>query len=45
MPGSRLEIFDGVGHFPQVEEPVRFVEVVEDFLATTEAAAPVRAAS
>jgi pimeloyl-ACP methyl ester carboxylesterase len=45
MPGSRLEIFDGVGHFPQVEAPQRFVEVLEDFLATTEAATPVRAAS
>ncbi len=35
MPGSRLEVFDGVGHFPQVEAPERFVEVLEDFLATT----------
>ncbi len=45
MPGSRLEIFDGVGHFPQVEAPERFVEVLDDFLATTEAVAPVSAAS
>ncbi len=45
MPGSRLVIFDGVGHFPQVEAPKRFVEVVEDFLTTTEAALPVRTAS
>lgn len=35
MPGSRLEIFPGVGHFPQSEAPQHFVEVLEDFLATT----------
>lgn len=34
MPGSRLEIFEGVGHFPHVEAPERFVEVVNDFLRT-----------
>jgi pimeloyl-ACP methyl ester carboxylesterase len=39
MPGSRLEIFAGVGHFPQVEAPEHFVEVLEDFLATTAPAA------
>jgi pimeloyl-ACP methyl ester carboxylesterase len=39
LPGSRLEIFDGVGHLPQLEEPLRFVEVLEDFIATTEPAA------
>jgi pimeloyl-ACP methyl ester carboxylesterase len=36
MPGSRLEIFPGVGHFPHAEEPERFVQVLLDFLATTE---------
>jgi pimeloyl-ACP methyl ester carboxylesterase len=35
LPGSRLEIFEGVGHFPQNEDPARFVEVIEDFLETT----------
>lgn len=35
MPGSRLEIFAGAGHFPHVEEPARFVEVLTDFIATT----------
>src|SRR5207244_48957 len=34
MPGSRLEIFEGVGHFPHVEAPDRFVAVVNDFLQT-----------
>jgi len=38
MPGSRLEIFEGIGHFPQSEAPDRFVEVLEDFLTTTDAA-------
>jgi pimeloyl-ACP methyl ester carboxylesterase len=45
MPGSRLEIFDGVGHFPQVEAPDRFVEVVDDFVSTTEPAIRASASS
>ncbi|MGA2474754.1 MAG: alpha/beta hydrolase, partial [Acidimicrobiales bacterium] len=36
IPNSRLEVMEGVGHFPQVEEPVRFVEILTDFLRTTE---------
>jgi pimeloyl-ACP methyl ester carboxylesterase len=36
MPASRLEIFEGVGHFPQVEAAPRFVEVLEDFLASSQ---------
>ena len=35
MPGSRLEIFKGVGHFLPVQEPERFVSVLNDFIATT----------
>jgi pimeloyl-ACP methyl ester carboxylesterase len=35
IPGSRLELLDGVGHFPHTEAPERFVEVLLDFLATT----------
>jgi pimeloyl-ACP methyl ester carboxylesterase len=35
MPGSRLEIFEGVGHFPQSEAPNRFVEVLSDFVDST----------
>jgi pimeloyl-ACP methyl ester carboxylesterase len=38
IPGSRLEIFEGVGHLPQLEAPGRFVAVVERFLAETEPA-------
>jgi pimeloyl-ACP methyl ester carboxylesterase len=36
IPNSRLEILPGVGHFPHVEEPLRFVEILTDFLRTTE---------
>jgi pimeloyl-ACP methyl ester carboxylesterase len=35
MPGSRLEIFEGAGHYPHVEQPERFAEVLIDFLDTT----------
>jgi pimeloyl-ACP methyl ester carboxylesterase len=38
MPGSRLELLEGVGHFPQVEEPYRFAELLADFIASTEPA-------
>jgi pimeloyl-ACP methyl ester carboxylesterase len=38
LPGSRLEIFDGAGHLPQVEEPVRFATALDRFLADTEPA-------
>jgi pimeloyl-ACP methyl ester carboxylesterase len=35
IPGSRLEVFGGAGHFPHREEPGRFATVLEDFVATT----------
>jgi len=35
MPGSRLEIFEGAGHFPFHSDPARFIRVLEDFCATT----------
>jgi pimeloyl-ACP methyl ester carboxylesterase len=38
MPGSRLELIKGAGHFPHVENPQRFTEIVLDFLETTDAA-------
>jgi pimeloyl-ACP methyl ester carboxylesterase len=38
LPGSRLEIFEGVGHLPQLEAPGRFIAVLESFLAETEPA-------
>jgi pimeloyl-ACP methyl ester carboxylesterase len=36
IPNSRLEIMKGVGHFPHVEDPFRFAEILVDFLCTTE---------
>jgi pimeloyl-ACP methyl ester carboxylesterase len=38
LPGSKLEIFGGVGHLPQIEQPGRFIAVLESFLAETEPA-------
>jgi len=38
IPGSRLEILEHSGHFPHVEEPERFVEILLDFMATTDPA-------
>ncbi|AMO61928.1 alpha/beta hydrolase [Mycolicibacterium phlei] len=38
MPGSRLEIFEGSGHFPFHDDPDRFVAVVESFIDSTEPA-------
>ncbi|MCC5952596.1 MAG: alpha/beta fold hydrolase [Acidimicrobiia bacterium] len=38
MPGSRLEVFEGVGHFPHVEVPDLFAATLLDFLRTTEPA-------
>ena len=38
MPGSRLELLEGVGHFPQIEEPFRFAELLAEFIAATEPA-------
>ncbi|HMT04043.1 MAG: alpha/beta hydrolase [Solirubrobacterales bacterium] len=35
MPGSRLEIFPGAGHFPFNDDPDRFIRVLEDFIETT----------
>lgn len=35
VPGSRLEIFEGAGHFPHCEQPARFVDVLVEFMSTT----------
>jgi pimeloyl-ACP methyl ester carboxylesterase len=36
LPGSRLEIMPGLGHFPHVEAPADVVDILEDFIATTD---------
>jgi pimeloyl-ACP methyl ester carboxylesterase len=35
LPTSRLEIFEGAGHFLHVEQPLRFAEVLRDFVEST----------
>jgi pimeloyl-ACP methyl ester carboxylesterase len=36
-PDCRLEVLPGVGHFAQVEAPAKVVDLIDDFIATTEA--------
>jgi pimeloyl-ACP methyl ester carboxylesterase len=36
LPGSRLEIIHGAGHLPHVQDPDRFVDVLADFIATSQ---------
>jgi pimeloyl-ACP methyl ester carboxylesterase len=36
LPGSRLEIMPGLGHFPHVEAPAAVAELLEDFITSTE---------
>ena len=35
LPNARLELFENAGHFPHCDEPVRFLNLLLDFLATT----------
>ncbi|MGZ4251247.1 MAG: alpha/beta fold hydrolase, partial [Solirubrobacteraceae bacterium] len=38
MPGSRLEIFESAGHFPQLDDPYLFADTLADFFDQTEPA-------
>lgn len=38
IPGSRLELFPDAGHFPHMEEPHLFAELLSSFIAETEPA-------
>jgi pimeloyl-ACP methyl ester carboxylesterase len=38
MPGSRLELFNDAGHFPHLDDPLRFASTVEAFLSKTKPA-------
>ena len=40
MPGSRLELFAGAGHFPHHDEPVAFAAAIEDFVNETRPSVP-----
>jgi pimeloyl-ACP methyl ester carboxylesterase len=33
IAGSRVELFDGAGHFPHLDEPERFAALLRDFMA------------
>ena len=35
IPGSRLVVYDDVGHFPQCEAPERLIDTLVDFIDTT----------
>lgn len=35
LTGSRLEVLDGVGHFPHAEAPTAVADILEDFIAST----------
>lgn len=39
MPGSRFELIDDAGHFPQVSHPMRVASLLADFIEETESAA------
>jgi pimeloyl-ACP methyl ester carboxylesterase len=32
IPGCRVELFEGAGHFPHLDEPERFAKVVSEFI-------------
>jgi pimeloyl-ACP methyl ester carboxylesterase len=35
LTGSRLEVLEGVGHFPHAEAPTAVADILEDFIAST----------
>ena len=35
IPGARVELFEGAGHFPHLDEPERFADLLTDFIAST----------
>src|SRR4051794_28907569 len=38
VPGSRLEVFPRAGHFPHLDDPLRFTRLLGDFMQPTEPA-------
>jgi pimeloyl-ACP methyl ester carboxylesterase len=38
VPGSRLEVFPDAGHFPHLDDPLRFLRLLIDFVETSEPA-------
>ena len=33
ISGSRVELFEGAGHYPQLDQPERFAKLLDDFMA------------
>lgn len=38
VPQIRVELFEGAGHYPHLDDPDRFAELLRDFVATTRSA-------
>ncbi len=36
IPGARIEMIDGAGHFPHEQSPERFAAILADFIASTD---------
>jgi pimeloyl-ACP methyl ester carboxylesterase len=35
LTGSRLEVLEGIGHFPHVEAPMAVADILENFISST----------
>ncbi len=44
VPGCRVELFEGAGHFPHLDDPDRFARAVRDFVSGADVEAPPSAA-
>lgn len=44
LPDCRVELFEGAGHYPHLDEPDHFAELLRDFIATTKRDEPTSAA-
>src|SRR5512139_3856011 len=40
IPDCRVELFEGAGHYPHLDEPDRFAELLRNFIATTRLGEP-----
>jgi pimeloyl-ACP methyl ester carboxylesterase len=40
IPGCRVELFEGAGHFPHLDQPDRFADVLREFVGPTSRPAP-----
>jgi pimeloyl-ACP methyl ester carboxylesterase len=44
IPDCQVELFEGAGHFPHLDDPDRFADLLRDFIATTRREEPPSAA-